>query len=383
MAMDRLFQLMKEKNASDMFFAVNSPVHIKINGALIPINQHRLEPENILSLLSEVATPEQLLELERDNELNMGVSVPNLGRFRLSAFRQRGSISAVFRFVPDDIPPLGGLGLPPVLSELIMEKRGLLLVVGATGSGKSTTIAAMLDHRNEQRTGHILTLEDPIEYLFKNKKSIVNQREIGSDANSFAIALKNSMRQAPDCILIGEIRDRETMAAALAYAQSGHLVLATLHANNSYNALNRIISFYPMENRAALLQDLASSVKAIVSQRLVKSAAGGARQAAVEVMLNTRYIADLIEKGEIGQIKEAMDKSLSPGSQSFEGALFKLVKEGLVTQDEALANADSATNLLWLLNNGPDSQVEQTQEREREKPPASQSASFTEFTLNS
>jgi len=383
MAMDRLFQLMKEKNASDMFFAVNSPVHIKINGALIPINQHRLEPENILSLLSEVATPEQLFALERDNELNMGVSVPNLGRFRLSAFRQRGSISAVFRFVPADIPPLGGLGLPPVLSELIMEKRGLLLVVGATGSGKSTTIAAMLDHRNEQRTGHILTLEDPIEYLFKNKKSIVNQREIGSDANSFAIALKNSMRQAPDCILIGEIRDRETMAAALAYAQSGHLVLATLHANNSYNALNRIISFYPMENRAALLQDLASSVKAIVSQRLVKSAAGGARQAAVEVMLNTRYIADLIEKGEIGQIKEAMDKSLSPGSQSFEGALFKLVKEGLVTQDEALANADSATNLLWLLNNGPDSQVEQTQEREREKPPASQGASFTEFTLNS
>ncbi|RNF28013.1 twitching motility protein PilT [Massilia aurea] len=380
MAMDRLFQLMKEKNASDMFFAVNSPVHIKINGALIPINQHRLEPENILSLLSEVATPEQLLELERDNELNMGVSVPNLGRFRLSAFRQRGSISAVFRFVPADIPPLGGLGLPPVLSELIMEKRGLLLVVGATGSGKSTTIAAMLDHRNEHRTGHILTLEDPIEYLFKNKKSIVNQREIGSDASSFGIALKNSMRQAPDCILIGEIRDRETMAAALAYAQSGHLVLATLHANNSYNALNRIISFYPMENRGALLQDLASSVKAIVSQRLVKSAAGGARQAAVEVMLNTRYIADLIEKGEIGQIKEAMDKSLSPGSQSFEGALFKLVKDGLITQDEALANADSATNLLWLLNNGPDSQVQQ---EEQKKPSEPQGASFTEFTLNS
>ncbi|MDY0963915.1 PilT/PilU family type 4a pilus ATPase [Massilia sp. CFBP9026] len=380
MAMDRLFQLMKEKNASDMFFAVNSPVHIKINGALIPINQHRLEPENILSLLSEVATPEQLLELERDNELNMGVSVPNLGRFRLSAFRQRGSISAVFRFVPADIPPLGGLGLPPVLSELIMEKRGLLLVVGATGSGKSTTIAAMLDHRNEHRAGHILTLEDPIEYLFKNKKSIVNQREIGSDASSFGIALKNSMRQAPDCILIGEIRDRETMAAALAYAQSGHLVLATLHANNSYNALNRIISFYPMENRGALLQDLASSVKAIVSQRLVKSAAGGARQAAVEVMLNTRYIADLIEKGEIGQIKEAMDKSLSPGSQSFEGALFKLVKDGLITQDEALANADSATNLLWLLNNGPDSQVQQ---EEQKKPSEPQGASFTEFTLNS
>jgi twitching motility protein PilU len=381
MAIDRLFQLMKEKNASDMFFAVNSPVHIKINGNLIPINQQKLEPENITSLLAEVATPEQMAELERSNELNMGISVPNLGRFRLSAFRQRGSISAVFRFVPANIPALGDLGLPPVLAELIMEKRGLLLLVGATGSGKSTTIAAMLDHRNELRAGHILTLEDPIEYLFKNKKSIVNQREIGSDAVDFYTALRNSMRQAPDCILIGEIRDKETMAAALAYAQSGHLVLATLHANNSYNALNRIISFYPIENRAALLQDLSSAVKAIVSQRLVRSAAGGTRQAAVEVMVNTRYVSDLIEKGEIGQIKEAMEKSLSPGSQSFEGALLELVKSGLVTQEEALANADSATNLLWLLNNGPDSKLAQ-QETAAENKPEDSSSSFTEFTLN-
>ncbi|WP_036168521.1 PilT/PilU family type 4a pilus ATPase [Massilia sp. 9096] len=381
MAMERLFQLMKEKNASDMFFAVNSPVHIKINGNLIPINQHKLEPENIESLLSEIATPGQMTELQRENELNMGLSVPNLGRFRLSAFRQRGTISAVFRFVPATIPPLGELGLPPVLSELIMEKRGLLLVVGATGSGKSTTIASMLDHRNEQRPGHILTLEDPIEYLFKNKKAIVNQREIGSDAASFEVALKNSMRQAPDCILIGEIRDKETMAAALAYAQSGHLVLATLHANNSYNALNRIISFYPIENRPALLQDLSSAVKAIVSQRLVRAKGGGPRQAAVEIMVNTRYIADLIEKGDIGQIKDAMDKSLSPGSQSFEKALLELVQAGLVTQEEALANADSATNLLWLINNGPDSLA-----RQEEPPPAMAQEpagpSFTEFTLD-
>jgi twitching motility protein PilU len=380
MAMDRLFQLMKEKNASDMFFAVNSPVQIKINGNLIPINQQKLDPDNITSLLSEIATPEQMEELERENELNMGISVPNLGRFRLSAFRQRGTISAVFRFVPATIPALGDLGLPPVLAELIMEKRGLLLLVGATGSGKSTTIAAMLDHRNELRAGHILTLEDPIEYLFKNKKSIVNQREIGSDTNSFYTALRNSMRQAPDCILIGEIRDKETMAAALAYAQSGHLVLATLHANNSYNALNRIISFYPIENRAALLQDLSSAVKAIVSQRLVRSAAGGTRQAAVEIMVNTRYVSDLIEKGEIGQIKEAMEKSLSPGSQSFESALFALVQSGLVTQEEALANADSATNLLWLLNNGPDSKLAASDQPGDKQEP--EGTSFTEFTLN-
>ena len=383
MAMERLFQLMKEKNASDMFFAVNSPVHIKINGNLIPINQQKLEPDNILALLGEIATPEQMEELQRENELNMGISVPNLGRFRLSAFRQRGSISAVFRFVPANIPALGDLGLPPVLAELIMEKRGLLLLVGATGSGKSTTIASMLDHRNELRAGHILTLEDPIEYLFKNKKSIVNQREIGSDASSFYTALRNSMRQAPDCILIGEIRDKETMAAALAYAQSGHLVLATLHANNSYNALNRSISFYPIENRPALLQDRSSAVKAIVSQRLVRSAAGGTRQAAVEIMVNTRYVSDLIEKGEIGQIKEAMEKSLSPGSQSFESALFQLVKSGLVTQEEALANADSATNLLWLLNNGPDSQMAKKEEPPAQQKPADDAgASFTEFTLN-
>jgi twitching motility protein PilU len=214
MAMDRLFQLMKEKNASDMFFAVNSPVHIKINGNLIPINQQKLEPENIHALLAEIATPEQMEELAATNELNMGVSVPNLGRFRLSAFKQRGTISAVFRFVPATIPLLADLQLPPVLADLIMEKRGLLLLVGSTGSGKSTTIASMLDHRNELRSGHILTLEDPIEYLFRNKKSIVNQREIGSDAKDFYTALRNSMRQAPDCILIGEIRDKETMAAA-------------------------------------------------------------------------------------------------------------------------------------------------------------------------
>jgi twitching motility protein PilU len=380
MAMDRLFQLMKEKEASDMFLAINSPIHLKINGNLVPINQQKLDAANILALLSEIVSAEDIETLQREHELNTGISAAGIGRFRLSAFRQRGNFSAVLRFIPSQIPDISTLHLPPILSDLIMEKRGLMLVVGSTGSGKSTTIASMLDHRNELRTGHILALEDPIEFLFRNKKSIVNQREIGTDAASFYVALKNSLRQAPDCILIGEIRDKETMASALAYAQSGHLVVATLHANNSYNALNRIIGFYPIESRTSLLQDLASTLKAIVSQRLVRSIDGG-RKAAVEVMLNTRYVADLIEKGNTDEIKEAIEKSLSPGSQTFEQALLNLVKDGLVTQEEALANADSATNLLWLLNNQPKTGNEF--QPEKAKPKQEDTASFTEFTLDS
>ncbi|MDO8306029.1 PilT/PilU family type 4a pilus ATPase [Herminiimonas sp.] len=373
MAMDRLFLLMKEKAASDLFIAVNSPIHIKINGNLMPINQQKLDQKAIMSLLSEVVSKEKLEELEQSNELNIGIPVAGIGSFRLSAFRQRGSISAVLRYIPGEIPALGSLSLPTVLADLIMEKRGLLLVVGATGSGKSTTIASMLDHRNGLRTGHILTLEDPIEYLFKNKKSIVNQREIGSDAANLSVALHNALRQAPDCIMIGEIRDKETMAAALAYAQSGHLVVATLHANNSYQALTRIINFYPIEHRQSLLTDLSSTLRAVVSQRLITAIDGG-RRAAVEVMLNTRHVAELIEQGEITQIKEAIEKSLSPGSQTFEQALMLMIKDGVVTQDEAMAHADSASNLYWLLNNAP-------QTLEAEEPEEEQGASFTEFTL--
>lgn len=376
MAMDRLFQLMKDKKASDLFMAVNSPVHIKINGHLLPINQQKMDNATINALLNEVVSPTQMQELDTHNELNMGIPVEGVGSFRLSAFRQRGSVSAVFRFIPGEIPRLADLSVPPILADIILEKRGLVLVVGATGSGKSTTIAAMLDHRNTNKSGHILTLEDPIEFLFTNKKSIVNQREIGIDAESLKVALKNALRQAPDCIMIGEIRDKDTMAAALAYAQSGHLVVATLHANNSYHALNRIINFYPLENRPSLLPDLAATIKAIVSQRLVMTV-DNTRRAAVEVLVNTRHIAELIEQGEIGQIKEALEKSMSPGSQTFEQALMQLIQDGVITQDEGLANADSATNLYWLLNNATEKKPAPEPEPKKDDGPT-----FTEFTLN-
>ncbi|MDP9107579.1 MAG: PilT/PilU family type 4a pilus ATPase [Pseudomonadota bacterium] len=377
MALDRLFTLMRDKGASDMFLAVNSPIHLKINGAMVPINQQKMDQAYILALLAEAVPANRMQELERDNELNIGIPITGVGSFRLSAFRQRGTVSAVLRYIPYHIPDIATLNVPPILKELITAKRGLMLVVGSTGSGKSTTIAAMLDYRNETMPGHILTLEDPIEFLFRNKKSIVNQREVGVDTDDMHVGLKNALRQAPDCILIGEIRDRETMSAALAYAQSGHLVVTTLHANNSYRALNRIIGFFPIENRPALLQDLASTVSAIVSQRLVPSIDGG-RTPAVEVLLNTRHIADLIEQGEIGQIKEAIEKSLSPGSQTFEQALMQLIRDGKVTQEEAMAYADSANNLFWMINNADGGKANANEA----KVEVEEHATFTEFTLD-
>jgi len=349
-AMKRLFQLMADKKASDIFLSVGAPINIKINGNVMPVNQQTMDSATVRALLYEVIDDTQKRDYEGTLELNTGFTFAGVGTFRISAFQQKGSPAVVVRYIPGTIPPFDSLGLPAILKELILEKRGLILMVGATGSGKSTTLAAMLDFRNEQKTGHIFTLEDPIEFVFQNKKSIVNQREVGTDTLDMKIGLKNALRQAPDCILIGEVRDKETMTSAIQYAQSGHLCLATLHANNSYHAMNRIISFYPLESRNALLQDLSATLKCVISQRLVKNVKG-TRSAAVEVMPNSRYIAELIEKGEINEMKEAMEKALTPGSQTFEQSLFKMIGEGIVTQEEALANADSANNLLWLINN--------------------------------
>ena len=309
-----------------------------------------MDAETTKKIVYEMLTPVQTETFEKEQELNFSKPMAGLGNFRVNFFWQKGAVSCVIRFITSDIPKIASLSLPQVLSTLVMEKRGLVLVVGATGSGKSTTLASMLDYRNSIQAGHILTIEDPVEYVFTPKKSIFNQREVGNDTLSFHDALRNAMRQAPDCILIGEIRDLETMRMALTYALSGHLCLATLHANNAYQAMNRVISFFPLEVRPMLLQDLSVSLKAVISQRLIKTVDGG-RTPAVEVLLNTRNIQELIEKGEIGEIKEAMEKSMSPGSQTFEQDLFRLVRQGKISTDEALANADSATNLGLLLGN--------------------------------
>ncbi|HZQ74478.1 MAG TPA: PilT/PilU family type 4a pilus ATPase [Burkholderiales bacterium] len=355
-AMKRLFQVMAEKKASDIFLSVGAPINIKINGNAVPVNQTVMTPDTVKQLLYEILTPRQIQEYEEEMELNTAFALEGVGSFRISAFRQKGTPAVVVRYIPGAIPPLDSLGVPEVLKEIIMQKRGLILMVGATGSGKSTSLSAMLDYRNERKSGHILTLEDPVEFIFQNKKSVVNQREVGTDTKAFEVALKNALRQAPDVILIGEIRDKQTMSMGLAYAQSGHLAVATLHANNSYHAMNRVINFYPLENRPSLLLDMAAALQAIISQRLVRTKTG-ARVAAVEVLLNTRHIAELIEKGEINEIKEALEKSMSPGSQTFEQALFKLFMEGKITQEEAMANADSATNMLWLINQATAGQI--------------------------
>jgi twitching motility protein PilU len=374
--LERVLRLMAEKNASDVYLAASTPILIKIHGQMLQLSDQVLTPAQTRQLLAEMLTPQQLEELDDTGELNVGIGLPRVGSFRLSAFKQRGSIAAVFRCIPFNIPTLDSLGVPSLLKQLVMEKRGLILMVGATGTGKSTTLAAMIEWRNQSLPGHILTIEDPIEFLFSNKKSIVNQREVGRDTASLQTALKNALRQAPDCILIGEIRDRETMTSAISYALSGHLVLATLHANNSYHALGRILSFYSPEARPTLLSDLASGLKAVVSQRLLRANAGG-RVAAAEVLLNTRLVSELIEKGDLSGVKEAVESSIAEGSQTFEMDLARLINEGVISRDEGLANSDSPTNLLWRLQNDqtPVSRIAPKKEE-------SDQATFTEITLD-
>ena len=376
--MERILRLMADKKASDVYLSAHSPALIKINGQALPINSQVLPPDAPLNLLAEILPAERIEELRELGELNMALPLAEVGNFRISGFRQRGSYAAVIRFVPSEIPPLESLNVPPILASLIMEKRGLLLMVGATGAGKSTTLAAMMDHRNATTLGHILTIEDPVEFIFTNKKSVVNQREVGTDTQSIQVALKNALRQAPDVILIGEIRDRETMSAAIAYAQSGHLCLATMHANNSYQALNRILSFYPVEVRSTMLGDLAAAMKAIVSQRLLRNQTGG-RSPAVEVMLNTKLIAELIEKGDFSGVKEAMEKSMAEGSQTFEQDIAKMIADGTVTRKEGILHADSPTNLMWRLEN--DFNVAAKAAAEPEEDPDDE-PSFTEITLD-
>lgn len=351
--LERMLRFMVDKRASDLYLSANSPPLVRINGLVVPITSQPLGVQAPRELLEGLVPPERMQELLSTNELTMALSLENLGRFRVSAFIQRGTVAMVVRYVPFDIPPLQDGALPKVLSQLVMEKRGLVLMVGAAGAGKSTTLASMLDYRNSIVSGHILTFENPIEFVFQHKKSVVNQREIGFDTVSLELALKNAMRQAPDVIFIGEIRDQETMSAALGYAQSGHLCLATLHANNSHHALNRILGFYPAQAREAVQRDLSLALKAMLSQRLIRTTAGQ-RVAACEVMMNTTRIAELIQAGNFTEIPAAMEQSLSVGSQSFEQDIARLINEGKVQISEGLANADSATNLMWRMQNGSD-----------------------------
>ena len=345
-----LLKLMADRQASDLFFTAGAPIQIKINGTVMPVNNQVLDAGQVRSITYEMMTEAQIREFESTCEMNFARSDPSLGNFRVNVFRQRNSVASVIRFIKPEVPAIDTLGLPPLLREIIMEKLGLILVVGSTGCGKSTTMAAMIDHRNVSRTGHILTIEDPIEFTFRHRKSIVNQREVRADTRSYEQALINAMRAAPDLLMVGEIRDRETLQSALLFAQTGHLCLSTLHANNSYNALNRIIGFFPRDVRGSLQADLSIALRCIISQRLVRTV-DGKLVPAVEILLNTKHIQELIKTGEIGQIKDAMEQSLSPGSQTFEQALFELYRDGRVTLDEALHNADSPTNLHWLISN--------------------------------
>jgi twitching motility protein PilU len=346
-----LFKLMVERKASDLFFTSNAPIKIKIEGQILPVNKQVLTPETVRQTAFALMTPQQREYFLNEWELDFAVSEPGLGRFRVNVFMQRGYPAMVMRYITADMPRLDALGLPEVVGELTLLKRGLILMVGATGSGKSTTLAAMINFRNENASDHIITIEDPIEFLHTNKRSLVNQREVGLDTKSYSRALRGVVRAAPDVILIGEVRDKEGMEAAINLAGTGHLVLATLHANNSAESLDRIINMFPREQHNQIFLDLSQYLRAIMAQRLVMSK-DGRRAAAVEVMINTPHVATLIKKGDVTSIKEAIAASAEKHIQSFDVALVGLYRQGRISLDEALNNADSRANLEAKINFG-------------------------------
>jgi len=339
-----LFKLMVEKKASDLFFTCFSPVKIKIDGKIMPVNKLELTPKMVKQAALELMDEQQIDEFTRELEIDFALSKAGLGRFRVNVFHQRGNIGMVLRYISSELPDLDALNMPPALKELVMFRRGLILMVGATGCGKSTTLAGMINYRNEKTSSHILTIEDPIEFLHPNKRSIVNQREIGIDTKSYARALKSAVREAPDVILIGEIRDRESMEAAMNLAGTGHLVISTLHSSNAPEALDRIINLFPQDQHRQVFMDMSQYLRAIISQRLVRGNEGK-RVAAVEVMLNTPHLSELINRGDITQVKQAFATSSEAGMQTFDQSLLDLYKRGKIGMEEALANADSPSNL--------------------------------------
>jgi twitching motility protein PilU len=340
-----LLKLMVGRNGSDLFLTSDFPPAVKVDGKIAKVSPQPLSAMHTLALARSIMNDKQAAEFERTKECNFAISPPNVGRFRVNAFIQQGKVGMVLRVIPQTLPTIQALGLPPVLSEVVMTKRGLVILVGATGSGKSTTLAAMIDHRNENSYGHIITIEDPVEFVHPHKNCVVTQREVGLDTDSWEAALKNTLRQAPDVILMGEIRDRETMEHAVAFAETGHLCMATLHANSANQALDRIINFFPEERRTQLLMDLSLNLKGLVSQRLVPKQEGKGRFAAVEILLNTPLISDLIFKGDVSEIKEIMKKSRNLGMQTFDQALFDGFETNQITFEDALRNADSVNDL--------------------------------------
>ncbi|BFM10618.1 type IVa pilus ATPase TapW [Simiduia litorea] len=341
---DNLLNILAKKDGSDLYLSTGAPPCAKFQGHLKPLNQTPYTAGEIEAIADAIMDDEQRKVFSAELEMNLAISIAGVGRFRINIFKQRNEVSIVARNIKADIPKFEDLRLPEVLKDIILTKRGLVLFVGATGSGKSTSLAALIDHRNSTKAGHIITIEDPVEYVHRHKKSIINQREVGVDTRSFRNALKNTLRQAPDVILIGEIRDRETMEHALEFAETGHLAISTLHANNANQALERIINFFPEERRPQLLLSLSQNLRAFVSQRLIPTI-DGKRCAAVEILIGTKTIQEMVYTSRFHEIKEIMEKSENLGMQTFDGALFHLFKEGRISQDEAIANADSANNL--------------------------------------